>query len=270
MTDFKSQQIKTVLKDLLRKKKITYETVAAEFSCSVPTIKRILGPEELTLSRLLQFCELLDITLGDIEVLTKSTAEPTDTFTEEQQIFLAKNGHFLSYLMKLYEMPPEQIAEKYQLSARSTDKYLLTLEKLGLIKVNGKQRVRPAFKQLPSLGHGVLARAHFEKFVSAGSQFFTKHLSDILYSQNPLQESRGRKQGFSLNAVSVTETSYRNYVEEILKVQEAFLKLSSYEEKSQPPEKLKTAVIMGGWTLVDSDYKELALIENTLGEIKNL
>lgn len=63
--------------------------------------------------------------------------------------------------------------------------------------------------------------------------------------------------------------TYRNYVEEIQKINSMFLKQSSYEEKSMPPERLKTAVIMTGWTYVESDYKELKMIENVLGEIKN-
>jgi hypothetical protein len=49
--EFKSQKIKAVIKDLLKKKNITYEDLAEQLECSVPTIKRILGPEELTLNR---------------------------------------------------------------------------------------------------------------------------------------------------------------------------------------------------------------------------
>ncbi|NUN05643.1 MAG: helix-turn-helix transcriptional regulator [Bdellovibrio sp.] len=270
MNDFKSQQIKTVLKDLLRKKKMTYEMVAAELSCSVPTVKRILGPEELSLSRLLEFCELLNVTLSDIEMLTKASQNKVENFSEAQEAFLAKNGHFLTYLMKLYEMTPEQIAEKYSLSARSSDKYLLTLEKMELIIVNAKQKVRPAFKQLPSLGHGVLAKAHLEKFVTAGSHFFIRNLSDLLYSLTPQEKKSGRKNGYSLNALTCTENTYRNYVDEMSKINSVFLKQSEYEEKSLPPEQLKTAVIMTGWAYVESDYKELKMIENVLGEIKNI
>lgn len=269
MTDFKSQQIKTVLKDLLRKKKMTYEDVAETLKCSVPTVKRILGPEELTLTRLLEFCEILEVSLSDIEVLTKMTKAPVEKFSEEQEVFFAKNAHYLSYFLKLYEMPPEKIAEKYKLTQRSTDKYLLALEKLGVIIVNGKQKVRPAFKEMPSLGQGVLAKAHFEKFVNSGSQFFIKNISDNLYSQEGLKKEN-LKMGYSLNAITCTPSTYNNYVEETIKAREAFGKLASYEEKSQPAEKLKTAVIMTGWTFVPSDTPDLDLISNSLGDIKNL
>ena len=269
MTDFKSQQIKTVLKDLLRKKKMTYEDVAETLECSVPTVKRILGPEELTLTRLLEFCDILEVTLSDIEVLTNMTKVAEENFTQEQEEFFAKNGHYLSYFLKLYEMTPDKIAEKYKLNQRSTDKYLMTLENLGAIVVNAKQKVRPAFKEMPSLGHGTLAKAHFEKFVNSGNNFFIKHLSDRLYAAEDLKKAN-LKVGYSLNAITCTDSTYRNYIDETIKAREAFGKLASYEEKSQPAEKLKTAVIMAGWTFVDSDNKDLEFIGNTLGEIRNL
>lgn len=114
MQDIKSQNIKAVIKKLLKLKKLTYEEVETDLECSVPTVKRILGAEELTLTRLLQFCELLEV-------------------------FLAKNQAHFAYLLKLYAgQSPKQIAEKYGLTARSTDNYLIALEKHELSRVTGR------------------------------------------------------------------------------------------------------------------------------------
>ncbi|MEK2645129.1 helix-turn-helix domain-containing protein [Bdellovibrio sp. BCCA] len=268
MTDFKSQQIKDVLKSLLRKKKMTYEEVAEELDCSVPTVKRILGPEELSLSRLLEFCEILDVTLSDIEVLTKSDSDKKEEFTEEQQIFLAKNKSFLSYLILLYNMTPAEIAEKYKLTQRSTDKYLIGLEKQELIRVTSKQKVKPRYKELPTLGHGVLAKAYYENFIATGAKFFTRDISDSLYSG--AKDGDSTKKGFSINSVRVSRATYLAYIEERLKAQGAFLKLASYEEKSQPKESLMTGVMMDAWTLVENENKNLSLLENTFADITNL
>ncbi|KYG64859.1 hypothetical protein AZI86_11695 [Bdellovibrio bacteriovorus] len=269
MSNFKSEQIKTVIKDLLKKKKLTYENVAEELECSVPTVKRILGPEELSLPRLLQLCELLDVTFGEIETLIHIKKDDQEEFTLPQQEFLAKNSSYLAYFIALYSFTPEQIAEKYKLNARSTDKYLLQLEKLELIKVTGKLRVKPAFKNLPGLGHGVLAKAYYRNFISKGAEFFIQNISDELSAYNPKSEDKIPK-GFSMNATKVSRESYTKFVHEQNKAREAFMKLASYEEKSLPESELQTMVIMHAFTIVDNEDKVLKIVENTLGEIKNL
>lgn len=246
---------------------MTYEDVAQELNCSLPTIKRVLGDEELTLSRLLELCEILDVNLTDLETLTKTASEKVEHFSEEQQIFLAKNKNFLAYLMRLYEQTPEQIAEKYQLTKKSTDKYLLGLEKNGLIKVNAKFKVKPAFKSLPSLGKGPLAKAHYESIIQNSATFFIQNISEHLFAA---KDSKKVRQGFSVQAIKVSEESYQAYITENLKNFESFIKLASYEEKSKPAEQIKTAVILHACTIVESDYKGLETIEKALGDITNI
>ena len=175
MTEFKSQKIKGVIKELLKKKNLTYEDLAADLECSIPTIKRILGPEELTLNRLLQLCEIVDIDLADLENLTADTEVKEEKFTEEQESFLAKNQNYFAYLLKLLsDKTPTEIAQTHNLNQRSTDKYLIGLEKLELIRVTGKQKVKPIFKRGPTLGNGPLAKAHFGNFINSAATFLRK------------------------------------------------------------------------------------------------
>ena len=267
MNDFKTQQIKSAIKDLLKKREMTYEDVAEELECSVPTVKRILGDEEMTLSRLLQFCEMLEVTLTDLETITNISTDKIERFNEDQQVFLAKNRNFLAYFAHLYEKTPAQIAEKYKLTQRSTDKYLLGLEKHGLIKVTAKQKVKPTFKQLPSLESGVLAKAYYEGFIQNAATFYIQNISEGLYKS---KEAPDHKKGFSLQSLKVTEDSYNKYLDESLKAQDAFLKLASYEEKSKPAEQLKTAVLLKAHTITENDYKGLEILEKSLGEITNI
>ncbi len=153
MKEFKSQKIKSVLKGLLKKKGITYEELAQQMECSVPTVTRILGTEELSLNRLLELCEIVEIDLAELAVLTQENGEKEEKFTPEQEKFLAKNKNYLGYLLKLFSgETPKQIAEKNSLTQRSTDKYLIQLEKQELIHVTGKQKVKPAFKRFPTFG----------------------------------------------------------------------------------------------------------------------
>lgn len=269
MTDFKSQKIKKVIKALLKKRAITYEELADRLECSVPTVTRILGQEEMTLTRLLQFCEILEIDLAEIEALTKEGDEKEERFSPEQEAFLAKNKNYFAYLMKLFEgLTPKQIAEKFGLSQRSTDKYLIGLEKNELIRVTGKQKVKPAFKSFPSLGRGQLGDAYYEAMIKNSAQFFIERAREGLRAKPEERELHSAK--FGINSVKVSKETYDNWMAEVRRVHRDFTKLADYEEKSKDPSELLTAIIMDANTLVPKDYKKLKLIEDTFGEVTNL
>lgn len=271
MQEFKSQKIKAVIKDLLKKKDITYEDLAEQMDCSVPTIKRILGPEELTLNRLLQLCEIVEVDFAELEELTKDTDEKEEKYTPAQEEFLAKNRSYLAYMMKLFSgESPKQIAEKFNLTQRSTDKYLIGLEKQGLIRVTGKQKVKPNFKKIPSFGSGILGQIYYEAFIKNTAQFFINRISEGFRekAQGSLKERRGTK--FGLQVVKISSASYQAWAEEQERAMDQLGRIGSYEEKSKDESELMTAVIIQGNMMVENDYKGLSLLESTMGEVTNI
>lgn len=269
MQDFKTQKIKEAIKVLLKKKDFTYEDLAEQLECSVPTIKRVLGPEELSLSRLFQLCEILDVSFADLEAMTKTAGEREETFTPEQEAFLAKNKNYFAYLMQIFSgETPKQIAEKHKLTDRATDKYLIGLEKLELIRVTGKQKVKPAFKALPSFGIGVLARAYFESLINSSARYFINVISAGLNKQKDSENGDTAK--FSFAGMKVTRESYLAYTAERNRAFREFEKLATFEEKTKKPSELMVAVILEANSLVREDHKDIQIIENSMGEIINI
>lgn len=270
MQEFKSQKIKTVIKDLLKKKGITYEDLADQLECSVPTIKRILGPEELTLNRLLQLCEIVDIDLAELEALTGAGDVKEERFTPEQEAYLAKNRNHFAYLMRLLGGDsPKQIAEKYGLTQRSTDKYLIGLEKHDLIRVTGKQKVKPNFKSVPHLGRGELGNLHYENLIKNAGQFFMEAAREGIRSRS--DEGKDRMSArFGLQGCKISRASYDVWVEEQEKAMRSLEKMSTFEEKSKDESELMIAVVIQANTIVKPDYKGLELLEKTMGEITNI
>ena len=173
MKTYKVSEIKEIIKNLLKKNKVTYKELDDHLECSEPTVKRILGPEEITLTRLIQICEFLKMSLSDLEALMKTDERETVNLNEKQQLFLVENKNHFAYLMEIYqELNPEQIAVKYKLNAKSTQKYLINLEKYDLIKVTSKNKVRPFHKAFPHLGSGALGAAFYRAFIQNASAFF--------------------------------------------------------------------------------------------------
>ena len=271
MQEFKSQKIKSVIKDLLRKKQITYEDLAQDMECSVPTIKRILGQEELSVNRLLQLCEILDIDLGELNALTnESDGQAGESFNDAQQEFLAKNKAHFSYLMKLFEgKSPKQIAEEFVLTDRSTDKYLIALEKHDLIRVTGKNKVRPTFKGTPSFGQGVLAKVYFESFIHAGSEFFINEIHGALAKQSR-KESVKFSAKYSMSTMRVSRASYVAWAKAQEKTYAEFEKLATFEEKTKNPEELFDAVLIQAHTQLEEPTPALKKINNIFGPIPNI
>ncbi len=164
-------KIKTALKQLLKKQNHTYADLAKVWDCSLPTVKRQLGAEEMPLSRLLTALEWLDLSLTDLHKLAISEDLTAVKFTLRQNEFLAKNPREFSFFMKLYEgLTPTQIAQKYKLAPTVLEKILIQLEKFDLIRVGSGGRVKPFSDRVPSVD-GLLAQAHMRRIIDRMAQF---------------------------------------------------------------------------------------------------
>ena len=268
MNELKSQEIKKVIKYLLKKNNVTYDEVASHLECSLPTVNRILGPEEIGLSRILQLCELLNITFTDLGAMTKDPLQTEEVFSDSQEHFLSKHNHFLAYYLKLMSgETSEKIAKDFNLTKLSTDKYLLQLEKYELIKVTNKNKIHTAFKNMPKLGSGPLGSIYFDKIINGCAQFFIKNIHKNLESKSP---TNNKIVNFNLTSMKMTELSYRNFSNEVEILFNRYSEISDMEEKIKNIKDLKTVVLSFGHTIVENDEPSLKLVENMFGNIRNI
>jgi len=270
VNNFKTSKIKEAIKKLLKKNNFHYSDLAEHLECSELTVKRILGEEELSLTRLIQICEFLRISLADIETMIQTEKSTDFKFTEKQQIFLVKNKSFLAYLLEIYNgLSPQQIAEKYKLTDKSTDKYLIGLEKYDLIKVTSKNKIRPYFDQFPTLGAGPLGVAHYRAIVQNASQFLIDHIGENILKNNT-DLSKKNHEGFSVQVMDIDLETYKIYMNEIKQKLEEMARVSIFEEKTKEKKQLKTAVLILGSAVLETDAKEIKVLQKSFGEIVNL
>lgn len=271
MKDFKTLEIKEILKSLLKKNKHKYSDLAEFLECSEPTVKRILGAEELTLTRLIKICEYLKISLTDLELLMKKDERQKTELTEKQQIFLVENKNYFAFLFEIYrEQTPEQIAEKYKLNSKSLQKYLINLEKYDLIKITSKNKVRPFYQTFPHLGNGPLGVAYYRSFIQNASAFFIDHISEDISQRKSNLDSKKEGSSFAIHSMSVSPETYKQFIKEVEEKFHELERLANFEEKTLDAKKLKVGVVLLGTTLVESDYKELQTLQKTFGEITNI
>jgi transcriptional regulator with XRE-family HTH domain len=266
MKEVKSQEIKNVIKNLLKKNGVTYEEVATHLDCSLPTVNRILGTEEISLNRILELCDLLNVSFSDLGAMTKESHHSEEHFSDSQEHFLSKHDHFFAYFLKLMSGDtPKKIAENFHLTQKSTDKYLLALEKNELIRVTGKNKIRPVFKNMPRLGRGPLGRNYFDKIINGASRFFVENIRKNLNSKETQTIAK-----ITVNGSKMTELTYRKFTDEVEALFSRYRDISDMEEKIKNSKELKTVVFNYGHTIVENDDPSLKILDNIFGEIKNI
>jgi hypothetical protein len=256
------QKIKSAVKRLLKNQNLTYADLSKVWDCSLPTVKRQLGPEELPLSRLMILLEWLNINLGDLHKLLESEDLERPQYTAKQNEFLAKNPREFSFLMKLYEPDtPEQIAKKYKLTPQVLEKILIHLEKFDLIKIGAGGKVKPAYSEVPRL-NGLLAEAHMRRIIDRGGQFQKNKVSEDLAARARGREVHEGRLSWSIKEISVE--TYHEYKERFMKLLEEMASVSKIEEKTSKKSQLKIAVVSCSLFLCEPDDVHLPLVRDVM------
>lgn len=232
--------------------------MAELWSCSLPTVKRQLGVEELPVSRLLTLLDWLGVTLGELEKLAESSDLDQPKFTSKQIEYLAKHLRSFSFLIKLYEgMTPQQITKKYGLDPAVTDKILIQLERVDLIRVGTTGKVRPVYPDLPPLD-GALALATMRKQIDRMGEYMKAKIADtVAQRQRGVELPPGQ---YSWSIGEVTEASYREFLERVKRLLTDFADQCKLDEMSKEKKLLKKAVISFGAQLEEAQSPHLQLI----------
>lgn len=273
-TQMQMLKIKEAIKILMKQKKLKYEDLAEELECSIPTIKRILGVEDLSLQRLFEICDFLNVELSELIILSEKNNETKAIeFSSTQIDFLVKHPTYLPYLALLYGgQTPEEIAQKYQLTRLSTEKYLLNLEKIGLIKVTGKMKVKPTYSELPSLGNSKLAVLYYQKIIQNSATYFEKFISEKIFENEQLNQKSIEKEigQYSMMTLEISRSSFKDWKKELDELLQKLHHLAEFERKTRPKEQLESLVMNLGISLVNNDYPHLHLVEDAMGRVTNL
>jgi hypothetical protein len=130
------------LKRALRERGLTYATVAKKLSLSVASVKRIFAGGDLTLKRVDQICELLEMGLADI--LAQAHERPAAnqlTLAQEQEIVSDPKLFLIAWLV-LNRAPLEDIVRSYKFSEREVLRLFYQLNQLKVIELQPGNRVR--------------------------------------------------------------------------------------------------------------------------------
>lgn len=130
------------LKDQLKEKRVTYKALAEALDISEVSVKRLLNHHTITLERLLEIAQILEIDAAELLASAQSKPELT-FFTEEQDAAFYGYPHLHAYFEQLFtkKKSPKVIEKEFGLNAASTHLYLRKLETLDLLTIGSNQNV---------------------------------------------------------------------------------------------------------------------------------
>ena len=131
------------LKKLLKSRGTTYRQLAAAVKLSEPSIKRLFSERTFTLQRLEEICAVLEIDFFELAKLARGAAATIEEMSLEQEKALAADSRLLGVFYLLFnDWQPEDIHERYVLTHAEVLKHVLRLEKLGLVDLLPRDKVR--------------------------------------------------------------------------------------------------------------------------------
>ncbi len=134
-----------VIRHAMKSQHLTYTDLGTRLGLSEATIKRLFQDKDCKLSRLLEICDELDISVTDVIDKARRPRQDNNTLPEAIEEILANNPPLFQFLVLILDdVPISDIKQYYNLDQADIILYARDLEKLGLTEkeMNGQIRLK--------------------------------------------------------------------------------------------------------------------------------
>jgi len=126
-------QVSQTLKQLLRQQQLTYKDIALKLGMSEANIKRIFSTQSFTLERLEQICDMMQMSLSDLFVLTEKQVQQISQLTVEQENELLADPKLLLVAVCVRDVWKfDEIVDYYDIDQYQCIQLLARLDKLNI------------------------------------------------------------------------------------------------------------------------------------------
>jgi transcriptional regulator with XRE-family HTH domain len=131
------------LKKSLKAQGLTYREVAEDMDLSEASVKRLFAEESFTLERLEQICQLLGMEIADLVKKMEAEQQRLVELSEEQERELVSDTKLLLVAFLVVNgWSFEEILQKHQLADTELIRHLARLDRLKLIELLPKNRIK--------------------------------------------------------------------------------------------------------------------------------
>lgn len=224
MSNITTEKVRVLIKNLLRKEKQTYAHLATSLNISEPAVKRFMRTGDLTLERLEKIAAHFCLTTTELIVTASKLSFQPFEITEVQERLFVKNPIVMYVFLLLgVGLSYDEVKRRAEISTTQFKKYLLALDKVGLIEVGEDYSIRLIGKApFKLVERGLAKKKYFSKFLkeikdlvqegntSEGLQLpFELYVSDKLYFefQKEISDVFKKYQGLSRVDQQITDES---------------------------------------------------------------
>lgn len=143
MLNNETQVIKNLIKALLKENRFTQSDLAEYLGLSLPSIKRSLGKEDISLDRLSKIAAFFNLNVSDLFEMAKNKSLDYLMITDEQEKLFVKDLIYLKVFRALVlGLNKSEVRSRYDITNTKYIKILSDLEKAELLEVWPNDRVR--------------------------------------------------------------------------------------------------------------------------------
>lgn len=132
------------VKTCLKSQGVTYAELAKRLKMSEAGIKRIFSREALTLQKLEEICEALDVDLFEIAAIAQRRERPliSELSLEQEEALASDRELLMIFYLVNNGWTKKDIITRRRLGERRVAKALQMLDRLGLIEMHASDRIR--------------------------------------------------------------------------------------------------------------------------------
>lgn len=219
------------IKNALKARGVSYLDLASRLMMSESGIKKMLNAKDISFRRVLQICQVLEISPGELFSVAEKTFIPTVRLSEDQEAALIKNRDLLMVYWRftVEKMSPLSIQKSHKLSDTEINRLLQKLVTLELIA----QR------------KGKFLPLHQGKFRWPEDSRLARILNEewsilTLKKTLKIQDSRNHR----LVAVKLSQTSYQEILSQISEVLDRAVQQSERESLMSTDQRLQDVTLV--------------------------
>ena len=138
-----TQQLIETLKHALKAQKLTYADVARVLELSEASVKRLFAEKNLSLLRLEQICQMLQMEISDLVQLMNQRAQRIEQLTREQELEIASDRLLLLVTVcALNRWTIEEILSYFNIEEPDAVRCLARLDRLKIIDLLPGNRIK--------------------------------------------------------------------------------------------------------------------------------
>lgn len=235
------------LKTVLRARKMTYAELGDRLGVSEPTVKRIFATRDSKLSRLIEICDVLNVSIDQVVAQAKRVEVRPVVLGDKRETQLADDPSLLHVLFLLQDgMTSSEIQQRFKLSNDAMFFFGARLERLGLAEVHEESRIKLLLDQpIQFRRDGPLHR------------WLLKLNTNFI--QSVFDAGDTDRSGFNTISRHISEHTARHLKAQMSKLNREISELALQDQLTLPEDELISYKLCTAWSPVE--YADLVVIE---------